>query len=98
MASLPLTRVAGYRCSCRGINDAPIIRLKTHAPDQTSYRTRILHCYVDLAASGPPYSVAAVNNFHEISRAAGGVDKLGKPSSSKKLHRASLIRSTANSR
>jgi IS5 family transposase len=45
-------------------------QLKTHAPDQTQNRPRYLHCKLDLAPPGLIYSVAAPNNFHELSRAS----------------------------
>jgi hypothetical protein len=68
---LPLTRVAGYRRSCR------------RNQRRTNYSAQAARSGSDkLSASDPPllrrscrfrpsYSVAALNNFHEISRAAG---------------------------
>ena len=40
--SIPLSRVTGYRRSHRETT-TPNYSLNTHAPDQTSYRPRLIH-------------------------------------------------------
>jgi len=51
MAQGTLVRVASYRRFPEGKNAATLnYSLNTHAPDQTIYRSRLIHCVVDLAA------------------------------------------------
>jgi hypothetical protein len=53
MAQRTLVRVTSYRRSPKGKNAATLNHsLNTHAPDQTIYRPRLIHCVVDLAAPG----------------------------------------------
>jgi hypothetical protein len=50
MAQGTLVRVTSYRCSPRRENSATLNHsLNTHAPDQTIYRPRLIHCVVYLA-------------------------------------------------
>ena len=56
MAQGTLVRVTSYRCSPERRNDATLNHsLNTHAPDQTIYRPRLIHCVVDLAAPAAAY-------------------------------------------
>jgi hypothetical protein len=53
MAEGTLVRVASYRRPFEGENAVTLNHsLNTHAPDQTIYRPRLIHCVVDLAAPG----------------------------------------------
>jgi len=53
MAQGALVRVASYRRFSEWKNAATLNHsLNTHAPDQTLYRPRLLHCVIDLAAPG----------------------------------------------
>jgi hypothetical protein len=53
MAQGTLVRVTSYRRSPEWKNAATLSHsLNMHAPDQTIYRPRLLHCVVDLAAPG----------------------------------------------
>jgi hypothetical protein len=65
-----LNRVAGYRRSHRGRDNAPFIRSITHAPDQAGLRSRPFHCGVNLAALAIEDYCLALSDFHAVSRAA----------------------------
>gem|GEM_PF-5194272 len=53
MAKRTLVRVTSYHRSSEWKNAATLNHsLNTHAPDQTLYRPRLLHCVIDLAAPG----------------------------------------------
>jgi hypothetical protein len=70
MAQDTLVRVASYCRFPKGKTATLNHSLNRHAPDQTIYRSRLIHCVVDLAAPGP-LRVLTLTDFHKISRAEG---------------------------
>jgi hypothetical protein len=52
MAQRTLVRVASYCRSPKGKTATLNHSLNRHAPDQTIYRSRLIHCVDDLAAPG----------------------------------------------
>src|SRR5262249_14479095 len=68
---LPSTRVTGYRRSCRGRGQCPIIRSTRTLRIRQYNGLDVSTDVVNLASPTFTYFALALNNFHKLSRAVG---------------------------